>query len=233
MSHHRTGPHHNLKGTGPWRPNSTARKHGGPISIRRDGISERRLRRQNGSLSIKGKVASLLDGGMESVPYREDMTLRRLHKAANLGYCAEVSEGEARAKLRLIMDEIQEDPIPFPTSKRSRQDSMRNGAAAEMLACWHLMQKGFEVFKALNPGCRCDLIAMDSSGKLHRVEVKLAPMKVSGEPNVDLTSKINHFDLLIVVTPKGKIFERTYAQAMVKYSSEPAAVAPQGAPAEY
>ena len=41
----------------------------------------------------------------------------------------------------------------------------------ELLVSADLLKKGYEVFRALSPGCSCDLVAMKNE-KLIRVEVK-------------------------------------------------------------
>lgn len=45
------------------------------------------------------------------------------------------------------------------------------GAVSELLTCVDLLQRGFEVFRAVSPACSCDL-AILKDGRLLRVEVR-------------------------------------------------------------
>ena len=75
--------------------------------------------------------------------------------------------------------------VPIPKDKnrfgfsRNRRNASLIGAAAEMIVCSYLLQRGHPVYKALSPSSPCDLVA-DLDGKLFRVEVKSASRNLNG-----------------------------------------------------
>jgi hypothetical protein len=54
------------------------------------------------------------------------------------------------------------------------------GAAAELAVCADLLQRGYEVFRAVSPACSCDLIILRDN-QTKRVEVKSGNYRVFGE----------------------------------------------------
>lgn len=71
------------------------------------------------------------------------------------------------------------------------------GAAAELLVAADLLNRGIEVFRALNIHCSCDLIA-HRHGKLARIEVKTGRLDWNGQPTAICRQRSKH-DILAVV----------------------------------
>lgn len=168
-----------------------------------------RPRDSNGSLSVKGRPGHEYWFG-EWWERRESAGGARLkskHMSANLGFCSETTEQEARDLMRkAIRREKIQHLEQHPILHRSLQLSIRNGTAVEMLACADLFQQGYEVYKSLCPSAKCDLLAL-KDGRVTRVEVKMTELSErEGLPLCDLRSKMGEFDTLIAVTPAGKIF---------------------------
>lgn len=63
--------------------------------------------------------------------------------------------------------------------EESNLNSCTRGALSELIASTDLMKRGYEVFRALNPGASCDLIAM-SGRTLYRVEVRTGFRNLNG-----------------------------------------------------
>ena len=72
------------------------------------------------------------------------------------------------------------------------------GAAAELRVCADLLQRGFEVFRAVSPDASADLVIFKQGGPILRVEVKTG---YEGERReYQLSPRANRSDVLAVVT---------------------------------
>ncbi len=81
------------------------------------------------------------------------------------------------------------------------------GAMAELLTCYDLMSKGWEVFRAMSPACPCDLIAMKGS-LLIRVQVRSTYKFDSGETRIPTSAKDEgRQDMFAVVVHNDKHIE--------------------------
>lgn len=81
-------------------------------------------------------------------------------------------------------------------SKKWRDGNNHKGAANELRAAAHLMENGYEVFRALSPSNHCDLIAT-RDGKAHRVEVRTGQVY---EPTGSVScSRKGQYDILVIV----------------------------------
>jgi hypothetical protein len=70
-----------------------------------------------------------------------------------------------------------------------------NGARAELLAAAKLMIEGYEVFRALEPGSSCDLVAL-KNGQASRVEVRTAMLGIDGSHRFTTRGE---YDLIVSV----------------------------------
>ena len=77
-------------------------------------------------------------------------------------------------------------------------DKSTVGAINELKASVFLMEKGYEVFRALSPATSCDLIAMKSDEVL-RIEVRTG----YSTPTGIRTRRYHQADHLLIVTPSG------------------------------
>jgi hypothetical protein len=83
------------------------------------------------------------------------------------------------------------------------------GAISELVVTVDLLNRGFDVFRAVSPSCSCDLIAM-KDGTVLRIEVRTAYQRKDGtlghhrrigeESNYDVMAAV-HATGLIVYTP--------------------------------
>lgn len=187
-----------------------------------------RLREQNqkippervsGGVRITGKRRPYwLGEWRERATRQPDGTWNYRHRARNLGFCDEVTEQEARAKLDCIVSgTLVESNLKHRA--KSHGAAGRHGAAAEMLACCDLLQKGYEVYRSVNGGAPCDLVAL-KDGKFQRVEVKLCDVTAAGRPVCDLRSKVGQFDMLVVVTLDGRILYRQHDDVIIVDSAQ-------------
>ena len=141
-------------------------------------------------------------------------TAKFVHRSANLGWVDEVTRDEAEAKAADIYTKRSEpEYAPLPAMPRRSQSAVRLGATAELIAACYLMQHDYEVFRALNAWCHCDLVAIKGDGVPLRIEVKFCGLTEAGTPTVDIRHKRGKFDLLIVVTPSGSVIEMTHEKA--------------------
>ena len=79
----------------------------------------------------------------------------------------------------------------------------KRGAVSEMRVTIDLTERGYEVFKSINPSCSCD-IAILKNGSLLRVEVTTGRFKPNGGLLYPNHAKDN-FDILAIVLPSGEI----------------------------
>lgn len=78
------------------------------------------------------------------------------------------------------------------------------GAISELIVTIDLMQRGFEVFRAVSPACSCDLAAL-RGGILTRVEVRTGTRYMTGSVSYSLAeSEKGRHDVLAVVVD-GKV----------------------------
>ena len=79
------------------------------------------------------------------------------------------------------------------------------GAIAELRVSVDLLSKGYEVFRALNPSCPCDL-AILCDNRLFRVEVRTAHRSgYTGKVYCD-PSKKEYYDILAQVLPEQIVY---------------------------
>lgn len=163
---------------------------------------------RGGGLRVKGKGRKYWFIDWRERVEQEDGSARHVHRAANLGWCDEMDREQAEIKAHdLLARRSNPDYAPLPPMERKSQSAMRLGSTAELVAACHLMQAGYEVFHAINPQASCDLMALDPAGAPVRVEVKFCPVGENGAILTDWRSKIGKFDLLIVVTPTGRVLQ--------------------------
>lgn len=144
-------------------------------------------------------------------------------KCMRLGALAEMTRKEAAENLaRLIhADEQQSSAIHkvsarsmiMPRSSTRLQDSDRvrpatRGAVSELLATVDLCNKGYTVYRPVDPGAPCDLLAMATDWTVLRVEVKTAKRLKDGRVLCDLRRQVGCFDLIAFVFPDGRIAYR-------------------------
>lgn len=80
-------------------------------------------------------------------------------------------------------------PVPLSTSTV--------GAISELRVSVDLLEKGYEVFRALSPSCSCDL-AILKDGELKRIEVKTGYRLRSGEISRRAPRTGNRHDILAI-----------------------------------
>ncbi len=92
--------------------------------------------------------------------------------------------------------------------RKTQLSSATVGAIHELKVAIDLLERGFQVFRALSPSCECDL-ALISAGKLFRVEVTTGYTTISGRicsPGPQKMRKDGHkFDVLATVVDGEKI----------------------------
>jgi len=77
---------------------------------------------------------------------------------------------------------------------------------AELVAATDLMNRGFEVFRALSPNASCDLIAKRGDSTL-RIEVK-ATVVVNGKLRSRSANRTAPVDHIALVIREGRVFYR-------------------------
>lgn len=77
------------------------------------------------------------------------------------------------------------------------------GAIAELMVCENLLRKGYEVFRAVSPNSKCDIVAIDKSGKCIQIEVKAAKTHLKTGTVYAVPLVRNRFDVLALVTIDG------------------------------
>jgi hypothetical protein len=90
--------------------------------------------------------------------------------------------------------------LTFLTTNRPYMSTGNTGAISELVVCTDLLQKGYDVFRALSPSSACDLVAL-KNGQCYRVEVKTRP-----HLNLTVTRRQKGLqDVMAVVSHKGEI----------------------------
>ncbi len=95
--------------------------------------------------------------------------------------------------------------IPIEITRESASQSTV-GTMAELIASADLMNRGFEVFRALSPNASCDLIAKRGASVL-RIEVK-ATVLVDGLVRSRSANKTAPVDHIALVIREGRVFYR-------------------------
>lgn len=73
------------------------------------------------------------------------------------------------------------------------------GALSELVVCTDLMQRKFDVCRAVSPACSCDLIAM-RNGRMFRIEVRTGAKYLSKtRPATVMVNREHRADILAVV----------------------------------
>lgn len=85
------------------------------------------------------------------------------------------------------------------------------GAISELIATIDLMQRGYEVFRAVSPACSCDLAAL-RDGKLTRVEVRTGTRYMTGSVSYSLAESEKHRHDVLAVVVDGEV---TYTPDLV------------------
>lgn len=83
--------------------------------------------------------------------------------------------------------------------------SVTVGALNELRVCADLMSRGVHVFRALSPGCPCDLIAMVGLS-VYRIECKSCYRNPNGSVRRPIHGHPDGFDVMACVLPDGAIF---------------------------
>lgn len=156
--------------------------------------------------------------------YRKLHQGKREQVSLKLGSVADLTEEQARAKLKSI---INADMARLPLLRRigsngmlavnadvnfsSRRSFMpgARGAASELIVCADLLAKGLEVFRAVGAQAACDLVIIDEQRRFFRVEVKSVTPNQRGVINCDIRRNIGNFDLIAFVFEDGRIAYRT------------------------
>jgi hypothetical protein len=111
---------------------------------------------------------------------------------------------EACRRLRAARLHRERNPLP---EMRCTADT---GAVAELIVCADLLQRGFEVFRAVSPGATCDLIAL-KEGRSLRVQVRTASVTVTGSIQIRQPEHPERHDTIALVL---------VSQHIVSYSPE-------------
>lgn len=101
--------------------------------------------------------------------------------------CREKAKSEEAEKLR--------------AKKAARLSTGKRGAISELRVCVDLMEKHYEVFRAVSPACSCD-IAILKNGKFLRVECKTGVSKESYSGGRKIRA-----DVLAVVLPDKIVYK--------------------------
>jgi len=158
-----------------------------------------RPRRQEGQLIQRG--------GSWLGRWRVNTSSGRERVTISLGLCEEISKIQAKAKMRQLIAKTNTEAHALATiglastvPQLSRIDKLtmhKAGAISELLVCADLMSKGWDVYRATDPTCACDLMAVRPGIAPVRVEVK------TGKPEAGrllrLHSKVGKFDVLALV----------------------------------
>lgn len=156
-----------------------------------------RHRNQSGYLAIRGKRTAVWWGEWQVYEgsKRRKMTM-------TLGRCDEMTRPQARARLRELILRTNKDASAIHSIGRESTAKIPNevekisgskiGALVELLVCADLMAKGWDVYRATDPVCTCDLIAV-RAGETIRLEVKTKAVRL------DLRSKSGKFDVLALM----------------------------------
>jgi len=166
-----------------------------------------RLRGQDGYLYAKG---GFWRGRFRS--YSVNGKARR--HSVSLGRVSEVPEQTAREQLVEIishdgrqsaaLDAIGSQSLicPRPSTRLNESERVRpgsRGAISELLVAVDLANKGYTVYRPIDPCAPCDLLVMASDWKVLRVEVKTARVLDSGMVLCDLRRQVGCFDLIAFV----------------------------------
>jgi len=96
------------------------------------------------------------------------------------------------------------DKILKELGYNSKISKSKRGALGELKVAADLMEKDYEVFRALDPHCSCDLAILKNK-KLFRVEVRTSTYDATGKP-YGHNKKIKA-DILALVLPDKIIYE--------------------------
>jgi hypothetical protein len=131
----------------------------------------------------------------------------RVRQTVTIGRTEDMTEEEARKQLLQIikLNEKQEriqNVFGGPTfvchTGRTLKDMHHVGCLSELLVCIDLLGKGWSVYRALDAGAACDLVAIRGD-EVVRVEVK------TDGPRIKLKKKWGRFDILAVAYADNKI----------------------------
>jgi hypothetical protein len=150
---------------------------------------------------------------------RYDKDGRPTKESSRLGLVLDVSENEARDRLRRIITQIEDSAaitsrisgrgiveLDAPVLDRIAQLAyLGKGTISELLVCVDLISKGLHPFRALDAQACCDLVVVDQSGRTLRVEVKTAGQTQNGKYVCRLGRNIGKFDMAAFVFPRGRI----------------------------
>jgi len=102
------------------------------------------------------------------------------------------------------------------------------GAMHELIACADLLRRGWSVFRAVSPSCKCDLVIMKGTWLL-RVEVTSGHIyKPSGRLSYVKKPDDYQFEVLAVVLPEGTVqYTPGLPQEVTEAAQEPQVV-PEG-----
>ena len=138
----------------------------------------------------------------------------QLRRSAVIGREDEMTEKEARIKLRKIIVEEQSlsgAAYACGLSGRAKVElgdrtlkAGHLGAIAELIVAADLMQKGYDVYRPLSPMASCDLLGIYDQDII-RIEVKRGEVSENGRPNCDVRRNAGKFDLLAIVAASGEI----------------------------
>ena len=72
------------------------------------------------------------------------------------------------------------------------------GAISELIACYDLLKRGYQVFRAVSPHSHCDVVAY-RNGKPERIEVRTAYKNKAGKLIYPGTKHTGRYDYLALV----------------------------------
>lgn len=150
-------------------------------------------------------------------------TNKSARRTVNIGRESDLTEEQAKQKLRAIIDRDTEQfeavrflsattkPIQKRTPRSKPIHGLTVGAVSEYLVVIDLMERGLYVYRATSPSAVCDLMVCDFNGDFRlRVEVKTAQGGKDRKPFVDVTRNAGKFDILAVVNADGSIIYSTH-----------------------
>lgn len=156
-------------------------------------------------------VLSLERGRWRALWLARDENGKRVRRSSILGKVGELSEEDARARLSAIVQGEMAtwekvrliDSADFlvsagftPLTGQRPTAIHTRGTIAQLVVEADLLSRGFEVYRAVNPGSSCDLLALIHGTKTIRIEVKSCKRDASGLLFCDISRNVGKFEVL-------------------------------------
>jgi hypothetical protein len=164
--------------------------------------------RGSGSVFLSGQNDPYWWGRFYVPVVRHGMSYRTQVRI-RIGAGTVLSEEEARARFEVLrLQEVAKRETIAALAQRAKFTGKRSGAAfvrnasrgvvAELVVAKDLLERGFEVFRAVSPQSPFDLV-LYVHGEFYRVEVKCGSVSESGKPVCASFRNRGKFDVLAVV----------------------------------